>query len=137
MVLIARQHPGETMAEFFVEGLLERLYDTSDPVSRRLLELACFHVVPNMNPDGSVRGNLRTNARGTNLNRGLAPARHDRQSGNRAGTGRASAAAGSAPRTQSAPPSTNAMRRPSGDADSWVTRPRAVSIRRASQVLKR
>ena len=72
--LIARQHPGETMTEFFVEGLLERLYDTSDPVSRRLLEQACFHVVPNMNPDGSVRGNLRTNARGTNLNRAwLAP----------------------------------------------------------------
>ena len=67
--VIARQHPGETMAEFFVEGLLERLYDTSDPVSRRLLERACFFVVPNMNPDGSVRGNLRTNARGINLNR--------------------------------------------------------------------
>lgn len=67
--ITARQHPGETMAEFYVEGLLERLYDTSDPVSRRLLERACFHVVPNMNPDGSVRGNLRTNARGCNLNR--------------------------------------------------------------------
>ncbi len=67
--VIARQHPGETMAEFFVEGLLERLYDSSDPVSRRLLERSCFHVVPNMNPDGSVRGNLRTNARGCNLNR--------------------------------------------------------------------
>ncbi len=72
--IVARQHPGETMAQFYVEGLLERLYDTSDPVSRRLLERACFHVVPNMNPDGSVRGNLRTNARGTNLNRSwLAP----------------------------------------------------------------
>lgn len=67
--ITARQHPGETMAEFYVEGLLRRLYDTSDPVSRRLLERACFHVVPNMNPDGSVRGNLRTNAVGTNLNR--------------------------------------------------------------------
>jgi len=28
-----------------------------------------FHVVPNMNPDGSARGNLRTNAAGANLNR--------------------------------------------------------------------
>ncbi|MGE5162039.1 MAG: carboxypeptidase family protein, partial [Betaproteobacteria bacterium] len=28
-----------------------------------------FHVVPNMNPDGSVLGNLRTNAAGANLNR--------------------------------------------------------------------
>lgn len=66
---IARQHPGESMAEWFIEGLLERLLDRSDPVSRRLLESAVFHIVPNMNPDGSVRGNLRTNAAGANLNR--------------------------------------------------------------------
>ena len=67
--IIARQHPGETMAEWFVEGMVERLTDRTDPVSRRLLERAVFHVVPNMNPDGSVRGNLRTNAAGANLNR--------------------------------------------------------------------
>ena len=67
--IIARQHPGESMAEWFVEGLLERLLDPADPVSRKLLERAVFHIVPNMNPDGSVRGNLRTNAAGANLNR--------------------------------------------------------------------
>ena len=67
--LIARQHPGETMAEWFVEGLLERLLDASDPVARMLLARCVFHVVPNMNPDGSVRGNLRTNGVGANLNR--------------------------------------------------------------------
>lgn len=67
--LIARQHPGETMAEWFVEGFLERLLDADDPVSRVLLEKCVFYVVPNMNPDGSVRGNLRTNAGGANLNR--------------------------------------------------------------------
>ena len=67
--VIARQHPGETMAEWFVEGLVERLIDTSDPVSRAVLGLADFHIVPNMNPDGSVRGNLRTSAMGANLNR--------------------------------------------------------------------
>jgi murein tripeptide amidase MpaA len=67
--VIARQHPGETMAEWFVEGMLERLTDTSDPTARWLLERAVFYVVPNMNPDGSVRGNLRTNAAGANLNR--------------------------------------------------------------------
>jgi murein tripeptide amidase MpaA len=67
--IIARQHPGETMAEWFVEGLLDRLLDRADPVSRRLLEHAVVHIVPNMNPDGSVRGNLRTNAAGANLNR--------------------------------------------------------------------
>jgi murein tripeptide amidase MpaA len=67
--LIARQHPGETMAEWFAEGLLERLLDPADPVARRLLERAVVYLVPNMNPDGSVRGNLRTNAAGANLNR--------------------------------------------------------------------
>ena len=67
--LYARQHPGETMAEWWMEGALEKLLDDSDPVSRRLREAATFHVVPNMNPDGSRRGHLRTNAVGVNLNR--------------------------------------------------------------------
>jgi murein tripeptide amidase MpaA len=67
--LYARQHPGETMAEWWMEGALERLLDESDPISRRLREKATFHVVPNMNPDGSKRGHLRTNAAGVNLNR--------------------------------------------------------------------
>jgi len=67
--LIARQHPGESMAEWFVEGFLERLLDEADPVSRVLLNQCVFYVVPNMNPDGAVRGNLRTNAAGANLNR--------------------------------------------------------------------
>jgi murein tripeptide amidase MpaA len=67
--LIARQHPGETMAEWFVEGFLERLLDADDPTARVLLAQCVFYVVPNMNPDGSVRGNLRTNAVGANLNR--------------------------------------------------------------------
>ncbi|MGO4892402.1 M14 family metallopeptidase [Flavobacterium sp. W21_SRS_FM6] len=65
----ARQHPGETMAEWFVEGFLERLLDESDGVARQLLEKSVFYVIPNMNPDGSVRGHLRTNAIGVNLNR--------------------------------------------------------------------
>lgn len=65
----ARQHPGETMAEWLVEGLLERLLDEDDGVARQLLDDAVFYIVPNMNPDGSARGHLRTNAVGTNLNR--------------------------------------------------------------------
>ncbi len=67
--VIARQHPGETMAEWFVEGFLERLLDADDSVSRTLLQRCNFHVVPHMNPDGAVLGNLRTNAAGANLNR--------------------------------------------------------------------
>lgn len=67
--ITARQHPGETMAEWLVEGLLERLLDEDDGVARQLLDKAVFYVVPNMNPDGSARGHLRTNAVGVNLNR--------------------------------------------------------------------
>ncbi len=67
--IIARQHPGETMAEWLVEGLLARLLDDEDALSRSLLDKAIFYVVPNMNPDGSRRGHLRTNAAGANLNR--------------------------------------------------------------------
>lgn len=67
--VIARQHPGETMAEWLVEGMLDALLDVSNPVARKILEKAVFYIVPNMNPDGSARGNLRTNAAGANLNR--------------------------------------------------------------------
>jgi len=67
--IIARQHPGETMAEWFCEGLLLRLLDEDDSVSKELLQHCTLYVVANMNPDGSARGHLRTNAAGANLNR--------------------------------------------------------------------
>lgn len=67
--LYARQHPGESMAEWWMEGALERLVDSADPVARVLRARTMLHIVPNMNPDGSFRGHLRTNAAGVNLNR--------------------------------------------------------------------
>ena len=67
--LYARQHPGESMAEWWMEGALERLTDPADPVARALRQQCRFHIVPNVNPDGSRRGHLRTNAAGINLNR--------------------------------------------------------------------
>ncbi len=67
--LYARQHPGESMAEWWMEGALEVLTDPADPVGRKLRDLCRFHIVPNCNPDGSRRGHLRTNACGANLNR--------------------------------------------------------------------
>lgn len=67
--LIARQHPGETMAQWWMEGALEWLLDVENEQSRALLERCTFYIVPNMNPDGSRRGHLRTNAAGRNLNR--------------------------------------------------------------------
>lgn len=67
--LYARQHPGESMAEWWMEGALDVLADPADSVGRELRKRCRFHVVPNMNPDGSARGHLRTNAVGVNLNR--------------------------------------------------------------------
>jgi murein tripeptide amidase MpaA len=67
--LYGRQHPGETMAEWWMEGALDVLADPADSVGRELRKRCRFHVVPNANPDGSRRGHLRTNATGVNLNR--------------------------------------------------------------------
>ncbi len=67
--VIARQHPGESMTEWFMEGFLERLLHTDEPVGRKLLQEACFYIIPNMNIDGAIAGNLRASASGVNLNR--------------------------------------------------------------------
>ena len=67
--LYARQHPGESMAEWWMEGALAKLTDPADPHARMLRQTCRIHVVPNMNPDGSVLGHLRTNSKGVNLNR--------------------------------------------------------------------
>ncbi|MBJ94109.1 MAG: hypothetical protein CMP23_06475 [Rickettsiales bacterium] len=67
--VIGRQHPGESMASWWMEGFLERLLDGNDAISRGLRARATLHVVPHMNPDGAIRGHLRCNAAGANLNR--------------------------------------------------------------------
>jgi len=67
--LIAQQHPGEHMAEWFMQGLLERLQRRDDAELNALLEKADLYLVPNMNPDGAFRGHLRTNVAGRDLNR--------------------------------------------------------------------
>lgn len=67
--IIARQHPGEPQAEWYAEGLIERL-----AVHKALFENYTFRIVPNMNPDGTYDGNLRTNRKGQDLNRKWASA---------------------------------------------------------------
>ncbi|NAT59346.1 hypothetical protein CU666_14650 [Pseudomonas syringae pv. actinidifoliorum] len=66
---IAQQHPGEHMAEWFMEGVIERLHQKDDTVLQQLLASADLYLVPNMNPDGAFHGHLRTNAAGKDLNR--------------------------------------------------------------------
>ena len=67
--IIAQQHPGEHMAEWFMEGVIERLQQQGDKVLEQLLATADLYLVPHMNPDGSFHGHLRTNANGKDLNR--------------------------------------------------------------------
>ena len=66
--IIARQHPGETMAQWFTEGFIKRL-TKNDKSLHKIFESVVFYIVPNMNPDGAIRGNHRTNSAGRNLNR--------------------------------------------------------------------
>ena len=66
--LIAQQHPGEHMAEWFMEGVVDYLSSGNAEVSA-LLAQADVHLVLNMNPDGAFNGHLRTNAHGQDLNR--------------------------------------------------------------------
>ncbi|PIB60577.1 M14-type cytosolic carboxypeptidase [Pseudomonas sp. 2995-1] len=67
--IIAQQHPGEHMAEWFMEGIIERLQQDGDAEMKKLLAVADLYLVPNMNPDGAFHGHLRTNAMGQDLNR--------------------------------------------------------------------
>ncbi|WP_414155124.1 M14-type cytosolic carboxypeptidase [Pseudomonas sp. BNK-43-a] len=66
--LIAQQHPGEHMAEWFMEGVIDRL-EGNDATLQRLLAEADLYLIPNMNPDGAFLGHLRTNFKGKDLNR--------------------------------------------------------------------
>ena len=65
--MIARQHPGESMASWWMEGALDKLLAPGP-----LLDQAVVYLVPCMNPDGARRGHLRTNAYGIDLNRAWA-----------------------------------------------------------------
>jgi murein tripeptide amidase MpaA len=66
--IIAQQHPGEPMAGWFMEGLIERLL-AGDDETRALLKRISLWLLPRMNPDGCALANHRTNAAGLDLNR--------------------------------------------------------------------
>ncbi|MBE7684890.1 hypothetical protein F7647_02295 [Tenacibaculum piscium] len=70
--IIARQHPGESMAEWFIKGIVDRFVTkniSEDTTIEKLVETCCFYIIPNMNIDGSIAGNLRVNTLGINYNR--------------------------------------------------------------------
>jgi murein tripeptide amidase MpaA len=65
---VCRQHPGEVQASWWADAFLRRLLDPADAEALDVLRRARFHIVPNMNPDGSRLGQHRCNRHGVNLN---------------------------------------------------------------------
>jgi len=68
IIIIARQHPGETMGSWVMQGVLEFLL-SEDPIAIYLRKQLVFKIVPMMNPDGVIHGNYRTSLSGSDLNR--------------------------------------------------------------------
>ena len=68
--VFSRHHAGEPMAEYAIEGMMRRLADAQDTTVQQLFAAGiAFYCVPNINPDGTLMGNLRANAAGIDLNR--------------------------------------------------------------------
>ena len=68
VVIIGRQHPGETVGSYVVQGCMDFLMGNSDE-AKKLRELYLIKIVPMMNPDGVLVGNSRTSFAGCDLNR--------------------------------------------------------------------
>ena len=68
VIIIGRQHPGETVGSFVVKGCIDFLMGNSEE-AKKLREIYVFKIVPMMNPDGVLVGNSRTSFAGCDLNR--------------------------------------------------------------------
>ena len=61
VVAIARQHPGETVGSWLMEGFIKKLENSSSSY--------CWLVIPMLNIDGVMLGNNRTGLLGYDFNR--------------------------------------------------------------------
>lgn len=68
IVIIGRQHSGETHSSFIIHGLINFLI-SADPQAFKLRQLFEWWILPIVNPDGVVLGNYRTNLQGKDMNR--------------------------------------------------------------------
>ena len=67
-LFLARQHPGETVSSFVMQGLLDYLV-SDNPEAREIRKRYIVKLVPMVNPDGVIYGNFRCNLAGVDLNR--------------------------------------------------------------------
>ena len=58
IVILGRQHSGETHSSFIIHGLINFLL-SRDVLSHKLRENLEFWIIPMVNPDGIVSGNYR------------------------------------------------------------------------------
>ena len=68
VIMIARQHPGETVGSHVIKGCIDFLLGNSEE-AQKLREIYNFQIIPMMNPDGVLVGNSRTGFAGCDLNR--------------------------------------------------------------------
>ena len=63
--LISGQHPGETINSWILEGFIKRLMERK----HILFSKYTFFIIPNLNPDGNIKGHWYVTSKGINLNR--------------------------------------------------------------------
>ncbi len=68
IILMARQHPSETVSSWTIKGAIEFLMNESDE-AKYLRDNFIFKIIPMINIDGVILGNSRTSISGCDLNR--------------------------------------------------------------------
>jgi cytosolic carboxypeptidase protein 2/3 len=68
IVIIGRQHSGETHSSFIIHGLINFLV-SNNVKAFKLRSLFEWWILPIVNPDGVITGNYRTNLQGKDMNR--------------------------------------------------------------------
>jgi murein tripeptide amidase MpaA len=68
ILIMARQHPGETVGSWVVEGFIDQIVKKTKETDY-LKKNYLIKVIPMINPDGVAIGNYRSNLSGSDLNR--------------------------------------------------------------------